>query len=114
MATTHHYPHKRRSSRLQFRCRVKISGVDAEGNRFSEETETIAISKFGACLKTTRQYAMRQNLSVYTLDRGHTGQFQVVWIGQTGTREAGQIGIEWYDARRFWGIEFPPEDWGAS
>ena len=57
---------------------------------------------------------MGQTLTVHTLDRGHTGQFQVVWIGQPGTPEAGQIGIEWLDARRFWGIEFPPEDWGGG
>src|SRR5208283_2747043 len=100
---------QRRSSRLQFRCRVKISGVDAEDNRFSEETETVCISKFGAALKTARQYTMGQTVTVHTVDLGHTGQFQVVWIGQPGSREAGQIGIEWVDARRFWGIEFPPE-----
>jgi len=104
---------QRRSSRLQFRCRVKISGVDAEDNRFSEETETVSISKFGAALKTACQYAMGQIITVHTVDLGHTGQFQVVWMGKPGTREAGQIGIEWVDARRFWGIEFPPEDWGG-
>ncbi len=110
---TESYPQQRRSSRLQFRCRVKINGVDAEGNKFSEETETICISKFGASLRTTHPYALDQTLTVYTLDQGHTGQFQVVWMGQPGTREEGQIGVEWVDARRFWGIEFPPEDWGG-
>jgi hypothetical protein len=112
MATQSH-PQQRRSSRLQFRCRVKISGVDPQGNNFSEEAETICISKFGASLRTTHQYAMGQALSVDALDQGHTGQFQVVWMGQPGTREEGQIGIEWIEARRFWGIEFPPEDWGG-
>jgi hypothetical protein len=91
---------------------VKISGVDAEENRFSEETETVCISKFGAALKTARPYGMGQIITVQPVDLGHTGQFQVVWIGQPGTREADQIGIEWVDARSFWGIEFPPEDWG--
>ncbi len=104
---------KRRSSRLQFRCRAKISGIDPEGIAFSEETVTITISKFGACLETKRPYSMGQTLTVHTLDHGHTGQFQIVWLGQAGTREAGQIGIEWLDARRFWGIDFPPEDWGG-
>ena len=107
------YPYQRRSSRLQFRCRVKVSAIDSEGNIFSEETETISISKFGASLKTAGHFTMGQILSVNTLDRGRTGHFQVVWMGQTGTREAGQVGIEWVDARTFWGIEFPPEDWGG-
>jgi len=114
MATTQPYPQERRSSRLQFRCRVKISGVDPQGKAFSEETETITISKFGASLRTAHEYAMDQTLSVYTHDHGHTGQFQVVWIGQPGTLEVGQVGIEWFDPRRFWGIEFPPEDWGGD
>jgi hypothetical protein len=92
---------------------VKIGGIDAEDHKFTEDTETITISKFGACLRTTREYAMGQALSVYTLDRGHTGLFQVVWIGQAGTPQAGKIGIEWANARRFWGIEFPPEDWAG-
>jgi len=110
---TQPYPEQRRSSRLQFRCRVKISGVDPQGNGFSEETETICISKFGASLRSAHEFSMGQTLTIYTLDQGHTGQFQVVWMGQPATREEGQIGIEWVDARRFWGIEFPPEDWGG-
>jgi hypothetical protein len=56
---------------------------------------------------------MGQVLSIYTVDRGHTGLFQVVWIGRDGTREAGRIGVEWANTHRFWGIEFPPEDWGG-
>jgi hypothetical protein len=91
---------------------VKIRAINPEGNIFSEETETTNISKFGAALKTTYQFTMGQILSVHTLEHDHVGQFQVVWLGQPGTPEAGHIGIEWVDARRFWGIEFPPEDWG--
>lgn len=107
-------PHNRRSSRLNFRCRVKIGSLDAQGRRFSEETETVCISKFGASLKTKHTFKMHQTLTVYTVDRGHTGQFQVVWIGKDGTPEEGQIGIEWLNVRRFWGIEFPPEDWSSE
>ncbi len=110
---TEPYPQQRRSSRLPFRCRVKISGFDPEGNVFTEEAETITISKFGASLAIKRHYVMGQTITVHTLNQDHAGQFQVVWMGQPGTREAGQIGIEWFDARRFWGIEFAPEDWGG-
>jgi len=107
------FAQQRRSSRVQLRCRVKISGVDPKGNAFSEEAETLTISKFGACLRIARRYELGQILTVQTIGQGHTGQFQVVWMGQAGTREEGQIGIEWSEVRRFWGIEFPPEDWGG-
>ncbi len=113
MGTTPNPANRRRSSRLQFRCRVKIRAINAQGNIFSEETETVSISKFGAALKTSYPFIMGQVLSVHTLERDHVGQFQVVWIGKPGTHEAGMIGIEWVDARHFWGIEFPPEDWGS-
>ena len=113
MATTQPDPNRRRSSRLQFRCRVKIRAINAEGNIFSEATETVCISKFGAALRTAHQFSMGQVLSVHTLEHDHVGQFQVVWIGEPGTPTGGQIGIEWVDARTFWGIEFPPEDWGT-
>ena len=114
MGTAQPNANRRRSSRLQFRCRVRIRAINPQGNIFSEETETICISKFGAALKTAYPFTMGQILSVHTLKHDHVGQFQVVWLGKPGTREAGQIGIEWLDARRFWGIEFPPEDWGMS
>jgi len=110
---TEPYREQRRSSRLQFRRRIKISGVDAQGTEFNEDTETICLSKFGASLRSDHKFSLGQTLTVQTLDQGHTGQFQVVWIGEVDTREEGEIGIEWLDARRFWGIEFPPEDWGG-
>ncbi|HTS70205.1 MAG TPA: hypothetical protein VMO17_14590 [Terriglobia bacterium] len=110
---TEPYREQRRSSRIQFRRGIRISGVDAQGKEFSEETETICISKFGASLRSGRHFSLGQILTVETLGQSHTGQFQVVWIGERDTREEGEIGIEWVDARRFWGIEFPPEDWGG-
>ena len=113
MGTTQPELQRRRSSRLNFRCRAKISAISPEGKIISEETETVCVSKFGAALKTTHQYTLGQIVSVHTLEHDHVGQFRVVWLGQPGTPEAGQIGIEWVDAHDFWGIEFAPEDWGA-
>jgi len=112
MATQSH-PNQRRSTRLRFRCLVKISGIDPKGHAFIEETETITINKNGASLRTGHDFALGQTLTVRTLERGHMGEFQIVWKGQPDTPEAGQIGIEWFDARRFWGIDFPPEDWSG-
>jgi hypothetical protein len=114
MATTQPFSAQRRSTRMQFRCPVKIRAIDPDGNIFTEDTETTSISKFGASLKTNRQFSIGQIISIRTLDRDHVGQFQIVWIGESGTAGEGQIGVEWVDARLFWGIEFPPEDWAAQ
>ena len=78
-----------------------------------EETETINVSKSGASLRTGHDYALGQILTVQTLDRGHAGQFLVVWKSPGSSPGAWQVGIEWLDAKRFWGIDFPPEDWSG-
>lgn len=104
---------RRRSSRMRFQCGIIISGVDRDGKPFSEETETVCVSKFGASLKTRREYALGQTLTVQPIEQGHSGQFQVVWISPPQSQDAGQIGVEWVNAHRFWGIDFPPEDWSA-
>lgn len=114
MATTQPYSIQRRSTRMQFQCRIKIRSIDDGGNIFTEDTETTTVSKFGASLRTANQFKMGQILSIRTVDRDHVGQFQVVWMGEPGSPGEGQIGVEWVDARQFWGIEFPPEDWGIN
>jgi len=113
MAGIQPYSVQRRSSRLQFRCRVKLRALDPAGNIFTESTETTSVSKHGASVKTTNQFKVGQIVSIRTVDRDHVGQFQVVWVGEAGGPFAGQIGVEWVDARSFWGIEFPPEDWAS-
>src|SRR5579862_3788263 len=93
MGTTQPYPVQRRSSRLLFRCRVKLRAIDAAGNIFTEDTETTSVSKHGASLKTVNQFKIGQILSIRTLDRDQVGQFQVVWVGDAGTPGEGQIGV---------------------
>jgi hypothetical protein len=105
------YPEKRRTSRLHFKARVILSGKDADGFSFAEETETVSVSKHGAAMRTSYHLALDQEVSVRTKDNDRVGQFQVVWIGKEGTPQEGLLGVEWLDARRFWGVEFPPEDW---
>ena len=102
---------RRRSSRLPFKARVILSGKDAEGFSFAEETETASVSKHGALLRTSYSLKLGQELSVRTKEKDRVGQFQVVWMGKANTPEEGLIGLEWLDARRFWGVEFQPEDW---
>lgn len=111
---TEEFPDKRRTSRLHFKARVILTGKDVDGITFAEETETATISKHGAAVRTSYVMGPGQEVSVRTKDRDRVAQFQVVWIGKEGTPEEGLIGLEWLEARRFWGVEFPPEDWGSE
>jgi PilZ domain len=110
MATPSH-SERRRRTRVPHSSRIIVSGVNAEGFNFAEETETVTVSKFGAAVRTSYNLKLGQEVSVRTRDKNRLGQFQVVWLGQSGTPSEGKIGIEWLEPRRFWGMDFAPEDW---
>jgi hypothetical protein len=105
---------RRRKSRVDHKSRLILSGTDAEGYNFAEDTETVTVSRNGAAVRTSYVLALGQELSVRMKDSNRVGQFQVVWLGQEGTPSEGRIGLEWVAIKQFWGIEFPPEDWGDN
>jgi hypothetical protein len=107
-------PNRRRNGRVPHRARIILSGVDADGFNFAEETETVTVSKNGLSVRTSYQLALGQELSVRTKDKNRVAQFQVVWMGQPNTPRDGSVGLEWVELRRFWNVEFAPEDWGED
>ena len=102
---------RRRQSRVPHRARIVLSGVDSEGFNFAEETETVTISKSGISARTTYNLSVGQEVSVRTKDKGQVAQFQIVWAGRPGTPSDGRVGMEWVEPYRFWGIQFPADDW---
>jgi hypothetical protein len=102
---------RRRKVRVPHRARIVLSGVDADGFNFAEETETVCVSKYGLSVRTSYNLALGQELSIRTKDKNRVAQFQVVWTGQPGTPGDGRVGMEWVEPFRFWGIQFPAEDW---
>ena len=111
---TNEYSERRRRSRVPHKLRVILSGVDAGGFNFAEETETVTVSKHGAAIRTSYHLQLGQEISLRTKEKNRLGQFQVVWLGQPGTSSEGRVGIEWLESRQFWGIDFAPEDWGKD
>ena len=104
-------PERRRMTRVAHRARVVLSGMDADGFSFADETETVCVSKSGLSVRTTYNLALGQELSIRTKDKNRVAQFQVVWVGKPGTSAEGRVGMEWIEPMRFWGIHFPTEDW---
>lgn len=105
---------RRRRTRLPHNLSVILSGVDANGLNFAEETETVSVGKQGAAVRTACHLRMGQELSMRTKEKNRVGQFQVVWMGKKGTPSEGKVGIEFVEPRIFWGVQFAPEDWGKD
>ena len=97
----------RRSSRVQLRIPVTISGTFSDGRPFSEEAHLKDLSKFGARLKTELPLKLGMQLRMRAKQSANEGIFQVVWLGQEDTPRAGEVGIEYLEVSTFLGITFP-------
>lgn len=98
----------RRSDRLGLELRILVSGVDAEGREFAEESKTLVIGGYGAKIALARNLAPQQELWIRCLGTGKQAAARV--IGEIGEGSEGRCyGIEMTDPDvRLWGIEFPP------
>ncbi|MBZ5514168.1 MAG: hypothetical protein LAN62_04855 [Acidobacteriia bacterium] len=102
---------RRRTGRVPHRARIVLSGVDADGFNFAEETETLTVSKHGLSARTSYALPLGQEVSVRTKEKNRVAQFKVVWVGRPDTPNDGSVGMEWVEPHCFWGVEFPPDNW---
>lgn len=102
---------RRRSQRVLMQVSVQVSGTDAQGRPFREETDTLAINAHGALIL---MHARVISGSLLKLQHNHTREEQechVVFLGPVRGDKA-EIGLEFSAPRpQFWRVTFPPEDW---
>jgi hypothetical protein len=102
---------RRRSQRVLMQVGVRVSGTDAQGRTFHEETDTLAINAHGALILL---HARITSGSILKMQNNRTREEQdchVVFLGPVRGEKA-EIGLEFSDPRpQFWRVAFPPEDW---
>ena len=84
----------RRSDRILTPIRIRVSGADAFGETFEEETITVSVNKHGACISLQHMLQREQQISILNLENGISASFRVVG-------ELRQV----FGARREWGVE---------
>ena len=72
----------RRTTRLSISIPVMISGMDAEGNKFSESVRTLIINKHGGKIATTQRLAMGAEVLIENRALGVVAKASVVWLGE--------------------------------
>jgi len=98
---------RRYDMRIPTAIKVKVRGVDRNGNRFEQTASTINVSRGGARLDGV---GCVQGSETVEVRRGwfRKARFRVMWAGAPGTPEAGQVGLRLIDKdAAFWGIPFP-------
>ena len=100
----------RRSDRIYLELGIQISGVDAAGKSFTEQTQTLVVSQHGAKMISRHVLLPQQALSIRCHKTGREALARVV--GEIGADEEGHYyGLEISDpAANLWGIEFPSMD----
>jgi hypothetical protein len=97
----------RRSARVNIRLPVKISGTNTDNKAFTEETQVLTVSKYGAKIKSAQALNLGVQLKVQPKGRKDPGIFRVVWIGKPGSPREGEVGIEYIQVSNLLGVAFP-------
>ena len=98
--------HQRRTDRVNIKMPVRVSAVDATGQKLSEQGHTLTISRYGATIVLNRQLVPGLHLTIRTSN----GESSAVLLGQIG----GQSGVHVYgiafleQSVNLWAIRFPP------
>ncbi|MBZ5561697.1 MAG: PilZ domain-containing protein [Acidobacteriia bacterium] len=100
-------PPMRRSSRVNVRIPVTISGTLGDNTPFVEDTTILSISKYGAKVQTRLPLTMGMKLKVQPKQHDESGLFRVVWVGRQGTPREGEVGIEYVRVSNLLGVTFP-------
>jgi len=105
----------RRSTRLSIAIPVTISGVDSDGNAYSESVRTVIINKHGGKIATTRHLNMGAEVLIENRAMGAVAKASVAWLNEE--HRAGDlhnVGLRLTEAQNIWGVAFPPDDWVAE
>jgi hypothetical protein len=102
---------RRRSQRVLMQVAVRIRGTDAQGHKFEEETETLAINAHGALILLTARVTSGSKVEIKHKRTEEEQECHVVFLGPVRGGKA-ELGLEFSSPRpAFWRVAFPPEDW---
>ena len=97
---------RRRSSRVFTRIPVKIRGVNTDGTKFREASQTIVINAQGGLLYMNESVEMGAQLQVSNPASDEEQECRVVYLGDNSDKGQ-RVGLEFLSpAPHFWGVEF--------
>jgi hypothetical protein len=102
----------RRSGRIAKEVRILLLGTDTSGHVFSEETNTVVLSRHGAGIVSRHKLAADEVLTLRLF--GTSAEAGVRLVGQIGEETRGYTyGVEFLDPDTdFWEMKFPaPPNW---
>jgi hypothetical protein len=110
MATARAMLERRRSSRVLIRIPVKVFSSGTLGQPLDTPAEAVAVSRYGALLRTPFSMALGSRIEVLNGLSQETQEFRVIRVSDPREDGLYELGVEiLYPTRNFWGIQFPDE-----
>lgn len=95
------------------RIPVRATGLDLQGRRFRENSQTIVVSAHGGLLYLNESLEMGVQLTLINPVTEEEQECRVVFLGDASDKGQ-RVGIEFlYPSPHFWGVEFTPTDWSS-
>ncbi len=85
---------RRSYKRFQVEVPVTVSGLDTNGNPFTQSATTVEISGRGLRLRGINCLRGQRGEPVQVKYKQHSARYRVAWIGAAGTSSQGLIGLE--------------------
>jgi hypothetical protein len=105
---------RRRSTRVEFAIPVVLSGRDAKGQPFREESQTKTVNLHGAKLKTSREILVGMQVCIENPQNAATEKGVCVRIEEKVPGEdAHYIAVQLIRPGNIWGLVNPPADWAV-
>lgn len=109
------WPNRRRSTRVDYQTPIILTGHDATGRAFREETRTHTINLHGARIETVHQMLIGMQVGLENPRTGLAGKAVCVRVEDPAPGQAaGFVAVQLVEARNIWGLENPPADWSAG
>jgi hypothetical protein len=103
--------HRRKTQRVLLQVPVRVSGRNALGAPFEEETKTVVINANGALLLLSAQINQGQTLTLSNIAAQQSAECVVAYLGQHEGQRA-EVGVGFLLPNpSFWRVNFPPLDW---
>ena len=110
MASARAMIERRRSSRVLIRIPVKLFSNGALGHKLDTPAEAIAVSRYGALLRSPYLPDLGSRIEVLNGLSQETQEFRVIRISDAKEDGQYELGVETlYPTHNFWGIQFPDE-----
>jgi hypothetical protein len=102
--TPNFWRNNRKELRIPKSLRIWVRGVDRNGQKFTQSALTVDVSQHGARLDGIG-YLTVPGASIEVSRRWRKARFRVIWAGEIGRPQAGQVGVICLEPNNnIWGI----------